>query len=643
MSEKKFVTYEQFGAKGDGVADDFSAIKLAHDYANENGLPVVAADNAHYYIHDPRVNGEVSVIKIKTDVDWGNAKFTIDDRDVSTMSFDDTYPWHNKAVFHICSDYEMVRIDDKETLDAILAQGLNTKSKRVALKFDYPVMIMPYSNAECGGIYRRRGYSAWRGAAAHEVILLDEDGNISEETPVMWDYDTLDYVEVYRVDDKPITVKGGEFITRSSGVNTYIYEANGKRKRYGGYIMRGLLISRSNSLLQNVKHYVTDEMPISVQVKDGQIDFVPSCYRGFFLVSKANHVTIEGCVLTGRRCYRRHTGGTGGTYDFSANSVNLIVLKDCVQSNFWVRIDENFNISAAKEGDPDALPSMTIVEYQGVNLKMHWGIGGTNYCKNIHYINSTLSRFDAHQGMYNGLVKGCTINCLALTGKGEFVVEDTRWLAVGKYPGGNSLICLREDYGSTWEGNVIAKNVKAYVFTGAPAYIAQHRFTNWYFGYDSCFPNLEVDGIEVYNIETGELLPEGSDIYVTTKSVVTEPALHLKNTVNTPPVWPDVDEDGDGLVDGTNIPFDDVVDKKGIVDTESRTNVNPITAPEYVKIINNKCGYNYVVADMSDVEGAEGGFFAKTKFITDDAEYVGTKHPEAKVFSFRKLEESDFS
>ena len=47
---KKYVTYEEFGAVGDGVHDDFAAICKAHDYANENGLPVKANDNATYYI-----------------------------------------------------------------------------------------------------------------------------------------------------------------------------------------------------------------------------------------------------------------------------------------------------------------------------------------------------------------------------------------------------------------------------------------------------------------------------------------------------------------------------------------------------------------------------------------------------------------
>ena len=35
-----FVTYEAFGAVGDGVTDDAAAIAAAHAYANEHHLPV---------------------------------------------------------------------------------------------------------------------------------------------------------------------------------------------------------------------------------------------------------------------------------------------------------------------------------------------------------------------------------------------------------------------------------------------------------------------------------------------------------------------------------------------------------------------------------------------------------------------------
>jgi FHS family L-fucose permease-like MFS transporter len=46
----KVVTYEEFGAKGDGRTDDRSAIVRAHAAANERGARVRAKDGATYYL-----------------------------------------------------------------------------------------------------------------------------------------------------------------------------------------------------------------------------------------------------------------------------------------------------------------------------------------------------------------------------------------------------------------------------------------------------------------------------------------------------------------------------------------------------------------------------------------------------------------
>ena len=99
MIDKKYVTYEEFGAVGDGITDDFASLYLAHQYANENGLPVVARDGAEYYLHCPIVDGEVREIIIKTDTKFGEARITIDDRDLSCFKSAENYGWHSNAVF----------------------------------------------------------------------------------------------------------------------------------------------------------------------------------------------------------------------------------------------------------------------------------------------------------------------------------------------------------------------------------------------------------------------------------------------------------------------------------------------------------------------------------------------------------------
>jgi hypothetical protein len=48
MSNKNYLTYEEFGAKGDGVTDDFAAIIACHEEANKTGTPVKARNGAKY-------------------------------------------------------------------------------------------------------------------------------------------------------------------------------------------------------------------------------------------------------------------------------------------------------------------------------------------------------------------------------------------------------------------------------------------------------------------------------------------------------------------------------------------------------------------------------------------------------------------
>ena len=639
MSDKEYVTYEEFGAVGDGATDDFAAIYRAHEYANENGLPVRALDTATYYIHSPVIDGEARECIVKTDVNWGNASFIIDDRDISVFKGSETYSWYTKAIFHIESDYGVMRIDDPEILKGIVESGLKKGATKLPLSFGNPVMVIPYNTKH--NVYRRIGYGGWAGSPMHEVILLDEDGNVSEETPVMFDYDHVDHIDVYRADERPITVEGGVFTTRSTRVNTLYRKENGEKTYVGGYIFRGLYVTRSNTTVKNVKHYITDEPTMNDQVKDGEIEFISACYRGFYVAGFASHVTFDGCVMTGRRCYKRPVGGTGGTYDLAGNAVNMIVFKNCSQSNFWIKVDENNIIHPAEEGDKGAVTSMSHYTVDGQTLKMHWGVGGTNFCKNMQYIGCTLSRFDAHMGLYNGKITDSTVNFIAITGNGNFAVENTRWFSEGSGFGSNSLFHLRADYGSTWEGDISVKNVRAYIYTENKTYLFYHTYRNWYFGYDVCFPNLSVEGLTYYDQKSFKPLPAGYEVYLTGDSMVNEPLMHLSETQKTPPSFADVDNDGDGLVDGTAIPYDDHINPRGVIDESQRVNLNRVDPPRYIKITSNtgvggKGGYKYKVFDTSRFKGVRGGgFFGKTVFTADENSYVGTSYEkDTETFEF---------
>ena len=103
-AEKKVVYYRDFGAKGDGKTNDLEAIFKAHEYANKHGLPVKADDNAVYLLED----GPAPVV-IKTDVDWGKAKFIVNDLAENLPNF-------RKALFHVQSSRKEYDIKDLKPL-----------------------------------------------------------------------------------------------------------------------------------------------------------------------------------------------------------------------------------------------------------------------------------------------------------------------------------------------------------------------------------------------------------------------------------------------------------------------------------------------------------------------------------------------
>ena len=585
------------------LTNDFFNIKAAHDMANSTGRHTVCADDGKvYYISETLKSNSAQVIEISSPVDFGNANFVIDDSELvhsKAIGTQEAYLQGVTNIFKVTSPYPVITITDKDLLSAIVAEGLNTGTKVIDLGLGYPAMIIPYNNSH--NIYRRKGYTAWAGAAMHEILVIDENGNLAGDTPVMFDYTALDKIEVYRLDIPELVINGGTFTTIASHVNR-VYNGN---QLASGYINRGMLVSRSNTKVQNLVHEVIGE----ITLEEHSNGAVGANYHGFFSSENASDVTYENCVVQGRRCYSKTaaglSGGADGTYDIYAVAVNRLSFINCDQSNFWVAVDENHEISLSNKGESGAVLSMNpYVLSNGKSTQMHWGVGGTNYCKNMNYIDSTLSRLDAHAGLYNGSIIDSTINYLSLTGGGEMLVENVEWYASSSSSAGNSIIYLRNDYGSHWDGTITLKNVVAHhheemnengVITRYKGYVVYHNYSNWYYGYDAHYPNVIVDGIEYRTLYTDEHIDAktAGAINFSTSSFVTEPYMHLDYTKNKSPLYPDVDSDGDGLVDNTDIKFDSVESTGGIEYTKSKKNLNKITPPEKILIVNNVYGYDF--------------------------------------------------
>ena len=170
----EFIRYEDFGAIGDGIKDDFFAIKAAHDYANERGVSVKGTPGKNYLIHDIVGEGDAaSCISIQTDVDWTDVKFTVDDRG---YYYKDK---NNAGIFAVNSEYPRLVITDKDEISKIfpnlkIEQGFTGKINWS--DYGYGALIV-VKNADHKN-YVRAGGNADSGQRQSELIVVDKDSKI---------------------------------------------------------------------------------------------------------------------------------------------------------------------------------------------------------------------------------------------------------------------------------------------------------------------------------------------------------------------------------------------------------------------------------------------------------------------------------
>ena len=418
-----YVTYEDFGAVGDGKTDDLEAIVKTHEYANANGLSVFANETATYYI-----GGKNKTARIMTDTDWSTACFIIDDTQVENRS-----AW----VFNIAPSQGATNITYKVSPLKCDATNIGTSLDSKSL------VVLTDSNVKR---YIRKGANQNSGSNQTDVILVDENGNISPQAPLIWDFDSITSAAAYPIDNEILTVKGGKFTTI----------ANGAASEYN-YYARGIQVRRSNTVISGIYHDIKNEGKTGAP------------YSAFVSLSCCADVTVKNCMFTGHKKYLT-TGSAGtsvamGTYDIGAATAVNAKFINCSQTNDITNID-------------------------------YWGIAGTNYCKNLVYDGCALSRFDAHQGVLNATVINSVLghHGIKLIGSGTALIENTTVLS-------DSFVALRSDYGSTWNGELIIRNCKFYP-TGISSHIIDAENSEDHdFGYTCYLPQkIEVDGFYVHRM-----------------------------------------------------------------------------------------------------------------------------------------------
>ena len=410
---KDYVTYEEYGAVGDGKHDDQAAIVAAHAAANEANLPVKASDDKTYYI-----GGAKKPAIIRTDTDWGKARFIIDD-----VKLED----YKSPIFVVESNLKSYTLDKLQTL--------KKGQKKLSVKFPQKSLILVVNKDK--KVYIRKGSNQNNGHSQQELLLAEKNGKLYERALPIFDFDKITSCTVFPVDEKTLTVKGGVFTTI----------ANQFPSKYQ-YHDRGINIRRSNVVLEGITHYVTGELDHGAP------------YHGFISTSNVSEIIIRNCLLTGHKMYG--TIGSAkkpvnmGSYDLSFGTTINLHLENITQTN-------------------------------DINDRTYWGLMGSNYCKDIYMDNCKVSRFDAHQGVENVTLKNCEFGHMGvrMVGKGTIYLENCTINTT-------SLVSLRSDYGSTWEGNITVKNCTlrpvnskapgVFILTGSNT--GDHDF-----GYECMLPN----------------------------------------------------------------------------------------------------------------------------------------------------------
>ena len=235
--------------RGDGKTDDRAAIIAAHEAANRLGASVRAKDGATYY-----VASDVGTAAVKTDVDFGTAKFVIDDTKVEKIS---------SPLFRVEAGSPKFSVEGVKLL----------KKGQTNLGVRFPSSCLVKVVDDKVKRYIRFGPNQDNGHAQQEMVLVSREGEIDENTPLLWDYPEITAIEAFPVDDATLTIKGGVFVTI----------ANQAESRYR-YHNRGIVVNRSNVVVSGLRHEVTGELDHGAP------------YSGFISISHCANVTVRGAV-----------------------------------------------------------------------------------------------------------------------------------------------------------------------------------------------------------------------------------------------------------------------------------------------------------------------------------------------------------
>ena len=421
-----YVTYEQFGAVGDGATDDFAAIVAAHHFANAHGLRVRATSGNAYYIGN---SVEVGSAIIQTDTDWTGATFRINDTDISVAD-------RLHQIFRV-----MPSRDKIDLLEQV--SSLRKGQERIDINLDFDAVIHAVDTNIKFNRKRFGSNQHWQTHDKTDVFRVNGNGYVDESTPILFDFDVLTSIYAYPIDEEILTIRGGKFITiaRPHFVPRYWH--------------RGIEIRRSNVVIEGIeREVIQSETPGEVAV-----------YYAFFFITLSSDVTIRDSQFVGR------TRGISGQ----------------LESSYELMLISTLNVSI-----------VNVQQTNSITARQFWGIMAGSSNKNVLFDNVSTSRFDIHRQVHNATVLNSQIGYqgILVTGSGLLWVENTT------VQHGSRFIEFREDWGSTWNGDVVVKNSTFIPTTNTNRLTIIYYQNNgrFDFAFDCFMPRkVVIDGLTVYH------------------------------------------------------------------------------------------------------------------------------------------------
>lgn len=449
------VYYEEFGAVGDGETCDFEHIYNAHVFANQCGQKVYGKAGAVYYISPSNF---LRSIPVKTDVDFLGATFIVNDEG------DAAHAAREKTLFDISRDVKYTTVSTLKMYELYGSDTINIPRGTTSLEWLAPVLegksLVQIQNTHYD--YIRHGANESGGAQRTEVLIVDENGKLADDTHVVFDYEPVEFITISTADDEHLTIENGNFYNiccktvRRTYYTVQIEGDDGKKQNvkmyyandYAAY-KRGFGISRSNVTLKNITHEMQDEPELGYIPKesaytpegDGYYSSYGSRhesypYYGFIFIDRSYNINVVDTQLDGHTTYYENkdatlsTGGVTpepvpmGSYDFVIEDSTNITFKNVVQKS-----------------------------ETGLGDSRYWGIMSSNASRNLTFENCQINRFDAHRGFWNATLKDTVIgHSFNVIGGGTLVADGVTKLV------GPNFISLRNDYGATFRGDIILKN-----------------------------------------------------------------------------------------------------------------------------------------------------------------------------------------